>query len=223
MSEPVKPRRPYRSQRRREGAEQTRRRILDAAAALFTARGFAGTTIAAVAAGAGTAAETVYAAFGSKVALLEALVRDAARGEDGGEILEQEAPRRLAATGDQCEQLRIFAQDVAQRLERAGPLLRVLSQAAAGEPALAEAHGRIQAARLRNLRALPEALGRNGPLRMGADEAAETIWAIASPDVHGLLTEGRGWPRERYAAWLADVLATTLLGGTSPGGAAPAA
>jgi AcrR family transcriptional regulator len=220
MSEPVKPRRPYRSERRREGAEQTRRRILDSAAALFVANGFAGTTIAAVAAGAGTAAETVYAAFGSKVALLEALVRAAARGEDGDEILEQEGPRRLAASGDQREQLRIFAKDVTDRLERVGPLLRVLSQAAAGEPALAEAHHRVQAARLRNLRTIPEALRRNGPLRMDPEDAAETIWALASPDVHGMLTDGRGWSRERYTAWLADVLAAALLGATSPSGPA---
>ena len=79
MSGDVKRKRPYRSERRREQAEQTRGRILDAAAELFVAGGFAGTSVAAIAGRAGVSAETVYQAFGSKPALLDALVRRAAR------------------------------------------------------------------------------------------------------------------------------------------------
>ena len=48
----------------------------------FAEHGFAGTTIAAVAADASTAAETIYATFGSKVALLAAAVSAAARGDE---------------------------------------------------------------------------------------------------------------------------------------------
>ena len=206
MADPVKPRRPYRSERRREAAQRTRRRILEAARRRFVERGYAGTTIAAIAADAGTAAETVYATFGSKVALLEALVRGAARGDEETEILEQAGPARVVAATEQREQLRLFAEDVAARLERVGPLLGVLAGAAAGEPALAELHRRLHEARLSNLRMLAAALARNGPLRVGQDEAAETVWALASPELHGLLTGLRGWPRERYTAWLADAL-----------------
>jgi AcrR family transcriptional regulator len=212
MSEPVKPRRPYRSERRRESAERTRQRILDAAGARFVERGYAGTTIAAIAADASTAAETVYATFGSKVALLGELVREAARGDGKAEILEQEGPQRVAAETDQREQLRLFAEDVAARLERVGPLLRVLASAAASEPALAELYHGLHEARLRNLRTLPAALARNGPLRVDEETAADTIWALASPEAHGLLTGVHGWPRERYTAWLADSLAAVMLG-----------
>jgi AcrR family transcriptional regulator len=211
MSEPVKPRRPYRSERRREAAERTRQRILDAARARFVEHGYAGTTIAAIAADASTAAETVYATFGSKVALLGELVRNAARGDGETEILEQEGPTRVEAATDQHEQLRLFAEDITRRLERVGPLLRVLANAAASEPALAELYRGLHEARLRNLRTLPVALARNGPLRVDDETAAETIWALASPDLHGLLTEVRGWSRARYAAWLADSLAAILL------------
>lgn len=211
MSEPVKARRPYRSERRREAAQQTRQRILDAARARFLEHGYTGTTIAAIAADAGTAAETVYATFGSKVGLLEALVRGAARGDEETEILEQAGPTRAAAATDQREQLRLFAEDVAERLERVGPLLAVLASAAAGEPGLTALYRSIHEARLRNLRTFPTALAQNGPLRIEQGTATETLWALASPELHTLLSRVRGWSRERYATWLADALAELLL------------
>ena len=52
--------------------------------------------------------------------------------------LEQEGPRRLAAATDQREQLRLFAADVVLRLERAAPLVAIVSGASRSEPELAE-------------------------------------------------------------------------------------
>ena len=211
MTEPVKPRRRYRSERRRASAQETRLAILEAARRCFLERGYAGATIASIAAEAGTAAETVYATFGSKVALLEALVRGAARGDEQTEILEQAGPARVSAATDQREQLRLLAEDISERLERVGPLVVVLAAAAPSEPALAELRRRIDDARLRNLRTIPRELARNGPLRIGEEAAAETIWALASPELYALLTGSRGWTRERYATWLADALGALLL------------
>jgi AcrR family transcriptional regulator len=54
--------------------------VLEAAARLFTDRGWAATTLAAVAADAGTAVETVYAGFGSKSGLLTAAIDAAIAG-----------------------------------------------------------------------------------------------------------------------------------------------
>jgi AcrR family transcriptional regulator len=211
MAEPVKRRRAYTSERRRDAAAQTRQRILDAAAARFVQHGFAGTTIAAVARDASTAAETVYATFGTKVALLEQVVRDAARGGEGTEILEQEGPARVAAAGTPRQQLELFADDISRRLARAGPLLRVVAGAGTSEPALADLHERLQEARLENIRSVPTLLARNGPLRVEHEAAAETIWALASPDLYVLLTQSRGWSRERFAGWLADSLEALLV------------
>ena len=210
MPEPVKPRRPYNSARRREAALQTRRRILDAAAARFVEHGFAGTTIASVAADAATAAETVYATFGSKVALLAAVVQAAARGGEDAEILQQAGPARVAAATSQPELLELFADDISRRLARTGPLLRVVASAAAGEPELAELYRSIHESRLRNLREIPVQLTRLGPLRIDEEDASETIWTLTSPDVYVLLTEQRGFTRERYAAWLAGSLGALL-------------
>ena len=211
MPEEDKPRRPYRSERRREGAALTRQRILDAASKRFVDQGYAGTTIASIAADAGTAAETVYATFGSKVAVLEAVVRGAARGNEEAEIPEQAGPARVAATTDPRQLLRLFAADVVERLERVGPLLVVLAHAAASEPSLADLYRRLHEARLQNLRTIATMLAQRKALRVGEDEAAETVWALASPELHTLLTRLRGWSRERYITWLADTLAGALL------------
>jgi AcrR family transcriptional regulator len=211
MSEPVKPRRAYNSERRREAALQTRQRILDAATARFAEHGFGGTTIAAIAGDAATAAETVYATFGSKVALLAAVVSAAARGGEGAAILEQAGPARAAAAGSQREQLELFADDISRRLARTAPLLRVVAGAAPAEPELQQLYRRIHEGRLANLRSVPAMLAQHGQLRVDEETAAEAIWALASPEMYLMLSELRGWSRERYAAWLAESLTALLV------------
>jgi AcrR family transcriptional regulator len=71
--------RPYRADRRKEAAQQTRARIIAAARELLSASGgLSGFTIDTVAAQAGVARMTVYYQFGSKRGLLEALFDDLA-------------------------------------------------------------------------------------------------------------------------------------------------
>ncbi|CAN5605824.1 TetR/AcrR family transcriptional regulator [soil metagenome] len=206
----VKPRR-YNSQRRREQAEQTRERVLDAAAKLFSERGFAGASVAAIAAEAGVSEETVYARFKNKRSLLGDLVSRAVRGDDPRPVPEQEGPRAVVAATDQHEQLRIFAADIVLRLERGAPVVAIVAGASRSEPELAELLARLHADRLRNLRVLVDALAANGPLRVGAEEAVETVWALVSPELHELLRGVRGWTRRRYCDWLAASLGRLLL------------
>jgi AcrR family transcriptional regulator len=211
MGDDVKPRRRYRSERRREQAEQTRERVLDAAAALFEERGYENATVAAIADAAGVSPETVYARFANKRTLLGELMQRAVRGSDPAPIPEQTGPRQLTTMKDQREQLRFFATDIVPRIERAGPMMAVLASAHRTDPELAELFGRLQADRLRNLGVLVDALAANGPLRLDRDQAAETVWALASPEIHRLLTQSRGWTRERYCDWLSESLAALLL------------
>jgi len=210
MAGDVKPRR-YRSERRREQAEQTRRRVLDAGRKLFEERGWEGASIAAIAREAGVSEETVYARFQTKRALLGELVRVAVRGEDPRPVPEQAGPRAVAAARDQREQLRLFAADIVLRLERAAPLVVIVAGASRSQPELSELLARLHADRLRNLRVLVDALAANGPLPLPADEAVESVWALTSPELHQLLTRVRGWTRDRYCDWLADSLARLLL------------
>lgn len=209
MSEAVK--RPYRSERRREQAEQTRNRILDSAADVFCRRGYERASIAAIAAAAGVADETVYSHFKNKRTLLGELVQRAVRGQDPRPVPEQQAPQALVATGDQHAQIELFAADVAARLGRAGPLVAVVSAAAPGEPELATLLERLHAHRASNLRVLIDALRRNGPLRVPEKEAVQTVWALASPELYRLFTGLGGWSQRRYTTWLASSLKRLLL------------
>ncbi len=68
-------RRPYRSELRARQADGTRRAVVEAATGLFVARGYAETTLDAVAAAAGVSRRTVVNAAGGKAALL-GLARD---------------------------------------------------------------------------------------------------------------------------------------------------
>jgi AcrR family transcriptional regulator len=209
VSDDVK--RGYRSERRREQAEQTRERVLDAAGRVFVERGFDATSVAVIAEAAAVSPETIYARFGTKRALLTELVARAARGPDGAPILEQAGARAVAEASDPREQLRIFADDIGRRLERASPLVAVVAAAALGDPELGALLERIHAARRTNLAALVRLLEANGPLALGTDAATELVWALTSPELHRLLTHVRGWGRRRYCAWLVEALTAALL------------
>ena len=204
-------RRPYRSPRREEQAEQTRLLVLAAARKLFEERGYAGTSMSAVADEAGVSPESVYAHFGSKRSLLGELFRNSVRGADPAPVPEQDVPRKLAATRDQQEQLRLFAADIVPRLERAAPLVAVLAAAAQSDPELAQLLATLHADRLKNLQVLVDALAANGPLRPSAGDALETVWALTSPELYELLARLRGWTPRRYEEWLAESLKQLLL------------
>ena len=74
----------YRSELRQQQAEQTRSRVVEAAAELFAADGYARTTLAKIAAAAGVSAETVQGQ-GPKAALLIAAIEYAGLGVSGEE------------------------------------------------------------------------------------------------------------------------------------------
>jgi hypothetical protein len=43
--------------------------------------------------------------------------------------------------------------------------------------------------------------------------AADTAWAIASPDVHDLLVRQAGYSYDRLEEWVRDTLGAALFGG----------
>ena len=72
----------YNSLVRDEGTNRTRRAILFAARQMILEDGYAGASLSRIAAAAGVARPTVTATFGSKPALLKALVGEALAGDD---------------------------------------------------------------------------------------------------------------------------------------------
>src|SRR5580704_9014932 len=79
---PQSGRRPYRSPLRQAKARRTRARILEAATQLFRTQGYAGTTVAAVAAAAEVSVAAVELAFPTKPDLLKAAIDVAIAGDD---------------------------------------------------------------------------------------------------------------------------------------------
>ncbi len=210
----VKPKRPYDSSLRKEQANQTRMRILDTAQSLFAARGYPASTIEAIAAGSGVAVDTVYAAYGSKRGVLQALLNVRVGGDEAElDLLDRAGPQAVQREPDQKAQLAAFAADVSAIVERARPVDDVIRGAAAVDADIAAFRSEAQAYRYRNMRQLVSWLAAKGPLADGLteDDAAAIAWTMTSPEVHWLLRVARGWSAERYAAWLAQSLARILL------------
>lgn len=214
MTKPVKPKRRYDSSRRREQAQETQRRILEAGHRLFTSQGWNGTTMDSVAAEAGVAVETVYAAFSNKAGLLRRAIEAALKGDPRpADLLERRGPQAVLAEPDPRVALALFADDITERLGRVAPLLDVLRTAGTTDADLAELYGELQANRLKNMGRLVEARRAHQPLRKGLSPAAaaDTVWALTSPELYRLLVETRGWSAEQYARWLEGSLITLLL------------
>jgi len=207
-------RRRYDSVLRQEQARQTRARILDAAQTLFSERGYANTTMEAIAGGARVATDTVYATFRNKQGVLHALLDVRVAGDElpiG--VLDREGPQAVRLDRTQAGQIARFTEDVTGILERARPVDDIMRGAAAVDPDIAALRTRMQEGRYDNMRQLVSWLTANGPLRdgMSEEDAAAIAWAVASPEVHGLLRVGRGWTQERYREWLAATMTRTLL------------
>jgi len=211
---PVKRKRKYESSLRRRQAEETRVRILDASESLFAERGYASTTMTAIAEAAGVAPDTVYATFSSKVGVLHRLL-DARVGGDIEPVAlaDRPGPRAVLEEKDARRLLNGFAESVTEILERAARVARILRGAAAADSEVAALLATMESARFGNLGAVGGALQRLGSLRKGVDarRATAVIWTLASPDVHRLLRVERRWSRAEYSAWLADSLVRTLL------------
>jgi AcrR family transcriptional regulator len=207
--EPVK--RPYKSAVREEQAALTRTRILEAAADLFAAQGYGGTTIREIAKDAGVVPETVYANFGSKARLLTALLDLRLAPEGQASILDRPEAHAMREEPDRRQLLRLFARDYAAMSERVRPVSEILRTAKAVEPEIALVRDEIEGHRFVYMRTIAQWLEALGDLRVPLDRAAEIIWALASPDVGRMLCDVRGWSRDQYAEWLEDTLAHALL------------
>lgn len=216
MSEPVKTRRRYESQRRREQAAQTRADILGAAGTLFRAQGYAGTTMPTIAAEAGVVVETLYRAFGSKAALFRAVVEAIlAGGVDRGDTPVEERPaiRAIIEEPDGGRQVDLYAATQPGIHRRAGPLLRVLQAAAPTDPELASLWSEMEAWRYSGQSRFVGMLAEQGKLRrdMALPDACDITWTLCSLAVHDALVLERGWSPDRYRDWLSVSLRRELL------------
>src|SRR6476619_4654745 len=135
MVERVKPTRGYHSPRRVEQAAATRQHILRTAQRVFEADGYAATSVAAVAAAAEVSSKTLYLAFSTKSGLLRSLWDQALGGADDHQPVTARAWfREMLDEPDPERRLRLNARNSRAVKERAGGLLRVISDAAQVDP-----------------------------------------------------------------------------------------
>jgi AcrR family transcriptional regulator len=210
----VKSERRYDSARRKEQARQTRAAILEAAQRLFGERGYAASTVEAIAAEAGVAVDTVYATFGSKRGVLSNLMDVRVGGDDQPiGVLDRPEPQRVRRDPSQRRQLAAFASDVTAIIERSRPVDDIIRSAAAVDGEIATMRSRLHETRYQNMQQFVGWLAANGPLREGLSQAdaAAIVWSLTSPEIHRLLRVDRAWSTERYSEWLAETLTRTLL------------
>jgi AcrR family transcriptional regulator len=209
MQPPVKPSGHEPFPRRQRRAWATRLRILDVARALFLEQGYVGTTINAIAERADVAPETVYAAFGSKRALLSQLVDLSIAGTVAvSPVLEQEWVRELREEPDVRHRIRMLAHQGRLILERRAALDEVVRGAASADPEIAALHERGKAERLAGQRELLRLAVGETPLADGIDlaTAVDIVYAMGSPETYRLLVVDRGWSGDRFETWYGDTL-----------------
>jgi AcrR family transcriptional regulator len=201
--------------RRRELAEATRRRILEAAVQLFVEGGYRSTTIDSIAQAADVSVETIYKRFGSKAGILtaarEAAVADAPEPPEFFEFPAPPIEAALRADTDPRRLLQTLAEFSARRLERLAPYHRMLRSAGTGDAELRHVIAADHEARRDRQRDNIATIAACGPLRLPTDDAADTYSALANPDVYLLLTDQLGWTAERYRAWLVETTTRLLL------------
>ena len=185
-------------------------RIVTAARQLFASGGYAATTIDAIAERAGVARPTVYATFGSKRAMLLALV-------DRVEA-EAELPALLlglrAAEGHPRRQVGLLVEFNRRLFSRGLDVLEILRGAGSAEPDLAEVWREGERRRRQGQAPLVRAWSAAGALRtdLSVKAAADILWALTGPDVFRLVVVESGWSARRYAGWLVETLQSALFG-----------
>jgi AcrR family transcriptional regulator len=191
---------------RAERAAVTRRRITMAARRLFARNGYGATTLKEVASEAGVAVQTVYAVYGSKAGILEAL-REEALHQPEAEALVREATEQPSPV--RC--LELFARSIRRRWELAGDIVAIHRDAATTDPAVREGVERVLGIRRAGMAGLARTLG--GDLRDGMDvtRATAILDALTLPEVYAELVDVQGWTPDEYEAWLAAALVRELL------------
>ena len=215
MAETVKRR--YDATRRRQRAQVTRADILGAAGVRFRSLGYAGTSMAAIAADAGVAVETIYRAYGTKASLFRAVIEAAvAGGASRAETPVEERPaiRRIREEPDPRRQVALYAATQPGIHRRAGELLRALAAAAFADPGLGDLWRDVETARYDGQSRFVDRLAAQGSLRPGlaVNVARDVLWTLCSLAVRDALVVARGWSDEQYQVWLTEALTRELLG-----------
>lgn len=182
----------------------TEQRILAAASELFVADGYAGTTMAAVAARAGVAVQSLYLRFGGKLNILSAALDAAIVGDTApAPLLEREWFGQLCEVPDGPAAVGLLLGEMEALMARSYPLYEVVLRAGDEARELLAAN---KAQRQEGLRAVAEVLATKPRFTGDADRAADVLYGLVSEEHYGLMVAERGWSPSAWRDWVADVL-----------------
>ncbi len=205
----------YRSPLRDAQAQATRLSIIEAAGRLFVERGYAATSIDAVAEAAGVGRATVFASVGGKAALLKAAYDVAVVGDDDPIPLPERPWAQHVREGDtQGERIKRYAEMVTMIDGRYAPVHEAFRGAASADPEVRELWQEIRAERRRGASNFVRLICDLGPLREGLehDAAADIVWILNDPGLYHQLVLEQGWSRADFCTWLAETMHAQLLG-----------
>jgi AcrR family transcriptional regulator len=210
----AKPRRRYRSSVRTEGARRTRQAIVATAGELFAERGYAATSLADIAAAAGVARPTAFAAFGSKAALLRQVLDEALAGDDVPvAVADRPWFRPVWDATTPSAVLDAYAEVCLIIARRAAQLFETVRRAADDAPEAAELWNTLQANRRAGARMIVERLHKLGGLapELDPDTATDILWIFNDPTHYAALVSQRGWTEPTFRRWLARTMHNALL------------
>jgi AcrR family transcriptional regulator len=201
--------RPYDSPRRRAQALATRRRLAVSARRLFAEQGYAATTIESIARDAGLAVQTFYATFGSKRAVLFALLDEMEDAADMHGLIQD----LHDAGADSRRQLAALVNFNMRLFEQLSDMFEILRSGAA-DPDIVSVSRAGDDRRRAGQAPLVRGWAESDALKVGlhVSAAADILWSLTSPELFHLFVVRQQWPTARYASWLTEVLDGILFG-----------
>jgi AcrR family transcriptional regulator len=198
----------YEQRQRAEAAGQTRRRILDAVLERLRKAPAEPVSIDRIAEMAGVARSTVYAIFGSRAGLFDAVAADVLEREDYERLLDAKHEP------DAREHMRVGFRTATEMLAADRDIVRALfSMAQLHERAVGDAVRKREESRAAGMARLAGRLGEQDLLRPGVSvaDAEHILWVLTSFDSFDLLYTGRGMSTEAVADLLFATAERALL------------
>jgi AcrR family transcriptional regulator len=196
----------YHSPLRAKQAAETRRSVLAAALELFGAHGWAGTTLAMIAARAGVSVDTIHVIFRTKSALLLEVFEVAIVGDDDEARMADRPEFAELGRGRRPDRVRAGVRYTITTYERSISIVDTLREAAASDEL---AHARLKRFNQDRHDLAAAAL----TLILGHEptpDVVDAVWTLLGPGVYTDLIIDRGWSPSEVEDWLVDLMQIAL-------------
>ena len=200
--------RSYRSPLRQEKAAATRRTVIDAAAQVFSERGYIGATMAQIASRARVSIESAHK-IGTKPALLILAFRQTYAGESGWKtILDEPDLLRIMSTDDTDLAITAYAQFITAANTRSEGIWPAVRAAALSEPEVASQINELIALKRRDFLMGIGWYVERGIVAGGSNHetVAPYLYVLTSQETYDQLIHDWGYTVEAYTTWLAEAI-----------------